>query len=464
LLSALNPRSLNPATARIVLLRLSSLGDCLHALPVFHRLRAALPQARLAWAVERRCADLLMGLPGLDELIVFERQNGLAGVWSCWRSLRRFRADWLLDLQGNGKSQLIAAGSGARWRWGAAAADRAEHWPRWSPRWRHAAPLKLETPGEPPHAVDRGLALLEAWLQALGLPAQTPPGPLRLDPGLSPGELAQGEAQLLAGLRSNQASRGALPGPKAAAGLAQVEPGPGSSTRTLSPTLAPSLPPTEPDPPGSLAPTSAPRPARDTGLPTATDGGSALHADPASEPLGGWIVQLAARPDPRALSRQTWLALLRRARDAKRPLLVSYGPAERDLLADLESELGPLPRLQTVLNVRQLAALFEAARRRGFRYLGCDRGPLHLAASVGLPAVLLHGPTAPGRTGPYPPPGRAGSPHRAMTSDLSLECRPCLARHCRRPGGPACLDGLDVERLWMQLEQGQWAAPTKPIL
>jgi heptosyltransferase I len=359
----------SPQPTRIVLLRLSSLGDCLHALPVFHRLRAALPQARLAWLVERRFSAALEGLPGLDELILFERHQGLTGVWACWRDLRRFRADWLLDLQGNGKSQLLAAGSGARWRFGAAQADRAEPWPRLSPRWRVAAASKATR--TPTHAIDRGLALLAAWFEQIGLTA-VPQAEPRLDLGLSPAERDAGRAAWM-----------------------------------------------------SLGPL----------------------AD------GGWIVQLAARPDPRSLPARAWLELLRQAQADRRPLLVSHGPAEAALVAELERELGPLPRLPGTLPVRHLAALFAAARERGFRFLGCDRGPLHLAASVGLPAVVLHGPTDPGRTGPYPPPGRAGSPHRALTSPRELSCRPCLARRCRLPGGPACLDELVMHNLLEQLDR-----------
>ena len=43
---------------RILLVRLSHLGDVVHALPVFHALRGAHPRARIGWAVQRDRVDL----------------------------------------------------------------------------------------------------------------------------------------------------------------------------------------------------------------------------------------------------------------------------------------------------------------------------------------------------------------------------------------------------------------------
>ena len=54
---------------RILLIRLSHLGDVVHALPLFHALREARPDARIAWAVEPEFAGLLDGLPGLERTI-----------------------------------------------------------------------------------------------------------------------------------------------------------------------------------------------------------------------------------------------------------------------------------------------------------------------------------------------------------------------------------------------------------
>jgi len=67
-----------------------------------------------------------------------------------------------------------------------------------------------------------------------------------------------------------------------------------------------------------------------------------------------------------------------------------------------------------------------------------DSGPVHLAAAVNTPALVIFGPTDPKRTGPY------GKGHRvAMTS---LSCQPCFSRRCRRRGIP-CLRGVTPERV-----------------
>jgi ADP-heptose:LPS heptosyltransferase len=65
-----------------------------------------------------------------------------------------------------------------------------------------------------------------------------------------------------------------------------------------------------------------------------------------------------------------------------------------------------------------------------------DSGPVHVAAAVGTPALVVFGPTDPRRTGPY------GDKHRVLSA--SVPCRPCFSRTCRRPGIP-CLAGVTPE-------------------
>ncbi len=102
--------------SRVLIVRLSHLGDAIGALPLFHALREALPGARIAWAIEREFAGLLEQLPGLDERLIFERASG-------WRApvrfrefaarLRRFAPEVAIDAQGNAKSHLTVLASKA---------------------------------------------------------------------------------------------------------------------------------------------------------------------------------------------------------------------------------------------------------------------------------------------------------------------------------------------------------------
>ena len=54
---------------RIAIIKLSSLGDVVHALPVAHALRRALPSAHLTWVVEAREYAILRDHPDLDVVV-----------------------------------------------------------------------------------------------------------------------------------------------------------------------------------------------------------------------------------------------------------------------------------------------------------------------------------------------------------------------------------------------------------
>jgi heptosyltransferase I len=146
---------------RILIVRTSALGDVVHALPVLTALRRALPEAKLAWAVEESIAPLLDGHPDLDEIMVgsFRRwgrqpltSRTRREVLAFRRRLRSFQADVALDLMGNHKAGTVAFFSGARRRLGARRRQRRE------PSSALWIDEPLATSG--PHAVDHGLSLL----------------------------------------------------------------------------------------------------------------------------------------------------------------------------------------------------------------------------------------------------------------------------------------------------------------
>jgi lipopolysaccharide heptosyltransferase I len=110
---------------RILVVKLSAIGDIIHTLPAVAALRRAYPEAWLAWIVERAGASLLRGNPDLDELITVDtrawRANwwmGLRHIWYVTRHLRRASFDLCIDFQGLFKSALFAYGSGAPRRLG----------------------------------------------------------------------------------------------------------------------------------------------------------------------------------------------------------------------------------------------------------------------------------------------------------------------------------------------------------
>jgi len=105
---------------RILIVRLSSVGDVLHGLPVLCALRDRFPEAHLGWVVEDRAAGLLEGHGALDELIVVPRGwwKSPAALWRLRQRLRASRFEIAVDVQGLTKSALAARLSGARRRIG----------------------------------------------------------------------------------------------------------------------------------------------------------------------------------------------------------------------------------------------------------------------------------------------------------------------------------------------------------
>jgi len=106
---------------RIVLLRLSALGDILRVLPAWANLRAAFPEARFQAVVEDRHAFLLEPLPWLEPVLV--RRRRLGAPWTALDELRRVSraiagADAALDFHGILKSALSPWLAGIPERWG----------------------------------------------------------------------------------------------------------------------------------------------------------------------------------------------------------------------------------------------------------------------------------------------------------------------------------------------------------
>ena len=110
---------------RILIIRLSAIGDVVRTMPCLAVLRRNFPSAKITWLVEEKSRDLLDGQPELDELIVFPRTVWVAGLargrwWAVGkevvgfvRRLRQERFDLIIDFHGILKSGLISMMSGA---------------------------------------------------------------------------------------------------------------------------------------------------------------------------------------------------------------------------------------------------------------------------------------------------------------------------------------------------------------
>ena len=72
---------------RLVIVRLSALGDVTLLLPVIETLKQFAPQAKITWIVGSRAYPLLAGIPDV-EFIVFDKSQGLRAYWDLRRQLR----------------------------------------------------------------------------------------------------------------------------------------------------------------------------------------------------------------------------------------------------------------------------------------------------------------------------------------------------------------------------------------
>jgi heptosyltransferase-1 len=160
--------STDPLHPRLLLIKLSSLGDIVHALPVPGSLRATLPLARIAWVVERRWLPLVARHPDLDAVFTVDtfRLRAAPGTWpefqADMRRIRAFAATWAVDLQGTLKSALVTRLAGAKYRLGLARSVERERGAHWLYN-RHVVP-------ESAHVVDQILDIAAA--------AVPPPGSL----------------------------------------------------------------------------------------------------------------------------------------------------------------------------------------------------------------------------------------------------------------------------------------------
>lgn len=163
----------------ILIVKLSSLGDVVHAMPAVQDLRRAFPQARIDWVVERGFAPLVRRCEGVGRVIESDQRRWRRRWWAAdVRAERRaFRAalceqayDAVIDLQGLTKSALVAwqarlAPGGRR----IAMANRTEGSSYEAPtRWVAHVAVRL---APHVHAVQRAR---ELCAQALGYAAQGP--------------------------------------------------------------------------------------------------------------------------------------------------------------------------------------------------------------------------------------------------------------------------------------------------
>jgi len=107
-------------TKRILIVRLSAIGDCILSVPVLNSIRRNFPDSRIGWVIEGAASQLIRGHAALDDLFVVPKRafKSPRALWTLASQLRAWKPDITLDLQGLTKSSLIAWLSGAKSRLG----------------------------------------------------------------------------------------------------------------------------------------------------------------------------------------------------------------------------------------------------------------------------------------------------------------------------------------------------------
>jgi len=360
---------------RILIVKLSSIGDVVHTLPAAALLRRALPDARITWIVDRRAGAIIKDSPVIDELIELDTRAWRKGFLTASTTgdvraqLNQLRgtqnlngtgtADIAIDFQGLIKSGLVALASRATRRIGFSTADLREK----------ASKLLLTEQVETSefnHVIEKNLTLARAAIAGSGT-IPTAAAWERRDPSL----------------------------PLSA------------SVEYLS---------------------AQGRPGRDACAPRGYEFPITISADDERfveaaienkrgpfaiiNPGGGWPTKLW--PSERYAQLADWLWS-----ECALSSFVTFGPGEEALARAVVSNA----RSSAVRPLASTLKQFIALARRAALFVGGDTGPLHLAAAGGAPIVGLYGPTSPERNGPFDP--------RDITVGRDLWCRAdCHRRSC----------------------------------
>ncbi len=156
---------------RVLIVKLSSLGDVIHAMPTVADILRIHPGASIDWVVESAFAPLLRRVDGLDQVIEISLRRWRKAWWrqsvrAEWRAFRRRlgreRYDSVIDLQGLTKSALVARlAQGTRYGLANRTEGSSHEWPA---RWLVDRAIRVESRS---HAVDRSRELVGRALGAM---------------------------------------------------------------------------------------------------------------------------------------------------------------------------------------------------------------------------------------------------------------------------------------------------------
>ena len=333
----------------VLVVKLSAIGDVIHALPVSYAIKETYPEAKVTWVVEPPAYDILKDNPYIDNIIVFEKKKfkSMRGFLKNYgpftKILNADKYDASLDLQGLFKSAAIA--------------------------WSAKAPIRLGTCNmrEMSHKVSRPVVgpnanghIVERYLDVvreLGC---------QVNKVVFPMEISQ---------RDQQAAEGAMQ----QAGIRMENP-------------------------------------------------YVVLAVGANWPNKRWPTRYYAKLSDWLYDRKII------------PVIIGGGMLDSTLAGEIDAE-AEIPPIILVgkTTLKQLAHVIKHAKA----VVGGDTGPVHLAAGLGVPTVMVMGPTDANRNGPY------GQLENAI--EANRPCKYCWKRAC--PKGLECLSVIHPEAVEEKLKK-----------
>jgi lipopolysaccharide heptosyltransferase I len=161
--------SVTTAQRRILIILLGALGDVVRGLAVVNAIKRSEPGCHITWLVEPASSGVVKLHPNVDEVLVFQRKQGLRGVLALRKELKARTFDVTLDMQRHLKSGSFSWLSGSRRRIGFHPDDTKEG------NWFFNTEY-IESRGDGSSKIDHYLS----FVTALGLPL-----PEGVDAGLS---------------------------------------------------------------------------------------------------------------------------------------------------------------------------------------------------------------------------------------------------------------------------------------
>jgi len=447
----------------VLIIRLSAIGDVVHALPLASQIKQIAPGARITWVVEPAASDLVLNNPAIDRVLVFSSKAVLTqiktlkfgkpqwqGLSGFFHELRADHYDAAIDAQGLFKSAILTYMSGAKVRIGFAGArefgdrfltHRVNVGDYFGPE-RSVVKLNLELAKEFAR-IYKLAQLSEASEPTFVLPALP--------------EEAKAKASLWLQELQAQGHEAVAPKPEAAAGApgvrADLAPDAPLAPKTPLTPQATSIPAVGASPQTAPVPRAAARPS-----PSLVPGTASLASagtTPAIEPhlyINRWdgtdkfaVLVPGTTWDSKIWPLHHWQRLAEKMADELHLNLVLVGgKRESETNAELAKHLRQSGRpgvidLTEKTSLLELQALFQLSQL----VVGADTGPLHLAAATGVPTVVgVFGSTPAGRNGPYG--------QQCLTVNLGLDCQPCFEKICPL-STKACLVDMSPDFVFARL-------------